>query len=428
MQMYKGLPIITNKISVEEQRGIPHHLLGNIELDEVPWHVTKFKREATAIISDIRARGKLPIIVGGTSYYIDGLLFDDKVVDDGNTEQAEVVSQEELEAKFPILGAPVEVMMEKLREVDPVIAERWHPNDARKIQSSLRLYLTTGRRASDIYAEQKTRKESKWASSDPETRQSLWNILMFWLYAGRDALNDRLDRRVDKMVQNGLLSETAEVYDQLQARLASGEIVDRARGIVQSIGFWQFEPYLRAVKETPDAPEVAALRDAGIENTKTATRRYANYQVRWITHKTIPSLREEGLLDRLFLLDSADVQAWAEEVAAKGVELTRKFLAGEQLPQPVDVSPAAKEALTLKVEQSKQQKTPCNKTCEFCQKTFMTEEDWQKHIKSKRHGTNVRRTKRKSIVAYEPKRISLVVDDETASDQDPSSLEVNGPP
>src|SRR5689334_20221731 len=75
MQMYKGLPIITNKLTTEEQRGIPHHLLGSIELHEDPWVVTQFKKEATRIISEIRGRGKLPIVVGGTSYYLDGLLF-----------------------------------------------------------------------------------------------------------------------------------------------------------------------------------------------------------------------------------------------------------------------------------------------------------------------------------------------------------------
>ncbi|KAK3358933.1 IPP transferase-domain-containing protein [Lasiosphaeria hispida] len=385
MQMYKGLPIITNKITVDEQRGIPHHLLGNIELDADPWSVVEFRREATRIISEIRARGKLPIVVGGSAYYIDGLLFDDRLVKDEPLPEADCPTREELVARFPILAGSAEAILEKLREVDPVMANRWHPNDVRKIRNSLEIFFTTGRRASEIYAEQRIQKQSKWASPDSEPVQKPWKLLLFWLYARRDALNDRLDKRVDKMVANDLLNETAELYDHYLARIASGDAVDRTRGIVQSIGFWQFEPYLHALRQTPQSPDLAKLKQAGIENTKTGTRRYAKYQVRWITMKTMPSLQEEKVIDKLYLLDGTNVETWQTEVAAKGAELTRKFLAGEQLPQPADMSETARDVLALKVAESNRPATPCNKTCSICKKTFLTEESWQIHMSSKKH-------------------------------------------
>ncbi|KAH6850604.1 IPP transferase-domain-containing protein [Chaetomium sp. MPI-CAGE-AT-0009] len=398
MQLYKGLPIITNKLTTQEQRGIPHHLLGSIELGEDPWVVTQFKKEATKIISEIRGRGKLPIVVGGTSYYLDGLLFEGRVVDDQPALEGGASNRDELAAKYPILTDSPEAMLAKLREVDPVMADKWHPNDARKIRTSLEIYFATGRRASDIYAEQRSKKESKWASQSRARDHELGEILLFWLYAQREVLNERLDKRVDRMVQNGLLRETAEVYDYLHQRMAAGETVDRSKGIWQSIGFRQFEPYLTAVRETPGSPVLDKLKLAGIEDTKSATRQYAKYQVRWMTMKTVSSLQEEKLLDQLYLLDSSDIQRWSAEVLDKGVELTRQFLAHEPLPSPTGMSEMAREVLAGTVERSNRQDTPCRKTCEMCKKTLLTEELWQAHITSRKHLKVVRGAKKRQLI------------------------------
>lgn len=400
MQMYRGLPIITNQLTPEEQRGITHYLLGNIGLDEEPWSVTSWKREATRIISDIRSRGKLPIVVGGTSYYLDGLLFDEKLVesDPTITEESEVtakITREELASQHPILRESAEVMLAKLQEVDPIMAERWHPKDIRKIRNSLEIYLTTGRRASDIYAEQRARKEAKRADQPP----SPWNLLLFWLYAKPDVLNERLDKRVDKMVVNGLLDETSSVYDYLQHRLAAGDTVDRTKGIWQSIGFRQFESYLTAVKSTEPETSQAALEkleQQGIEDTKTATRQYAKYQIRWIARKTIAALQEENLLSRFYLLDSTNISQWHSEVAEKGSSLLAKHLAHQPLPQPEELSDTAREVLAEQLERSNRPETICNKTCEVCEKEFRIEEQWQKHLKSKKHQKAVKWAKRQA--------------------------------
>ncbi|KAL1841896.1 hypothetical protein VTJ49DRAFT_6418 [Mycothermus thermophilus] len=431
MQMYKGLPIITNKLHDEERRGIPHHLLGSIGLDEDPWAVTHFRKEATRIISEIRARGKLPIVVGGTSYYLDGLLFEGRVVEDqpasgGDSVSGSVASiREELAAKHPILNASAEEMLAKLREVDPVMADRWHPNDVRKIRTSLEIYFSTGRRASDIYAEQQRAKQSRRASPGDNSSSSqshpLGDLLLFWLYARRDILNTRLDQRVDKMVHSGLLTETAEVYDYLQQRLATGETVDRSKGIWQSIGFRQFEPYLAALRRpdppSPDSPELEKLKHTGIEDTKTATRQYAKYQLRWISMKTLPSLREEGLLDRFYLLDSTDITQWTTEVLDKAVTLARKFLGGDAqaMPSPEELSDTAREVLAESTERGRRGAgTPCRKTCDVCgnNKVLLTEELWQAHLASRKHQKAVRAKMRRSLIPLgdAPKRELVVVE------------------
>src|SRR5271168_1169210 len=158
MQMYDGLPIITNKITAEEQKGIPHHLLGSIAPDEEPWRVGMFKKKADQIIQEIRSRGRLPILVGGTHYYTQSLLFKDSLIDDkfyGEEHVRTELSNEEILQKFPMLDGPTEAMIERLREVDPKMADRWHPNDRRKIRRSLEIFLLTGKKASDIYLKRK---------------------------------------------------------------------------------------------------------------------------------------------------------------------------------------------------------------------------------------------------------------------------------
>jgi tRNA dimethylallyltransferase len=395
MQMYKGLPIVTNKISEEEKRGIPHHLLGSIGLDEQPWVVGVFKREASKIIREIRSRGRLPIIAGGSHYYTNGLLFEDALIEDAALENAE--ASEDHDSKLAVLDASTEEILQHLREVDPVMAARWHPSDRRKIRRSLEIFLKTGRRASDIYAEQQDRTQKSPEDDEPSDP---WPVLCLWVYSQPEALKERLDKRVDDMLENGLLAETAEMHRYLQDRIAAGETVDLSYGIWQSIGFKDFEPYHQALEADPPVPEdeLARLKQAGVESTQAATRRYAKYQVRWITMKTLPLLRNEGALDSLYLLDSTDLGQWKEEVLAKGTELTRQFLAGEELPSAQEVSKIAEEVLSSKIEQSNIHPTKCNRFCEVCNVTSVTEEQWAKHVKGRRHQRAVRAAKKKALV------------------------------
>ena len=410
MQMYKGLPIITNKISSDERRGIPHHLFDRIALDQETWWVGQFREEASKTIREIRSRGKLPIVVGGTHYYITGLLFDDKLVRENpplETDEAQA-PQEDSASKHPILGASAEAMLEKLREVDPAMADRWHPNDTRKIRRSLEIYLTTGKRASDIYAEQQERKESKRTSNDNPTTQSFHDdALLFWVHADRKILTDRLDRRVDRMLEKGLIEETQELYRYLQAEAVLGQPVDRSRGIWQSIGFTQFEPYLQALEEeATDMSRLEQLRRKGIEETQAATRRYAQYQIKWITKKLVPPLRDEGLFRRLYVLDSTDIDRFKDDVLEQGSNLTKRFLEGEALPEPAELSATAQQVLTSTAQASSRKETPCRKVCQICHVTLVTEEAWQRHIQGTPHRRVAKRIKKRALVAAAPQQTS----------------------
>lgn len=408
MQMYKGLPIITNKISLEERRSIPHHLLGNIGLDEETCVVGVFKREANRIIQEIRSRGRLPIVVGGTHYYTKALLFKDSLVekDDASLDSPSVPDNS---TDHPILDDTTEAMWSKLKEVDPVMADRWHPNDRRKIRRSLEIFLTTGKRASDIYAEQRKRKAAQMAAQDELAPTA--DALLLWVHSEDQVLKDRLNKRIDRMLDNGLMDEITEMNDYLRGRLRDGESADYTTGIWQSIGFKEFQPYIKALESGVDSTELEKVKRDCLELMKGATRRYAKYQVKWITKQMMPLLEEQGNMGRLYVLDSTDVARYSENVIDQAASLVRQFLAGEEIPAPSSVSEAARDVLSSAMAAAfSPQATPCREHCRLCDATFLKEEEWQKHLRGKAHRRRLRDIKRTALVPARDVEITPVED------------------
>lgn len=408
MQMYKGLPIITNKISVEERRSIPHHLLGNIGLDEETWVVGVFKREANRIIQEIRSRGRLPIVVGGTHYYTKALLFKDSLVEKDDA-APDSLSVPDNSAEHPILEDTTEAMWMKLKEVDPVMADRWHPNDRRKIRRSLEIFLTTGKRASDIYAEQRKRKATEMAAQDDSAPAA--DALLLWVHSEDQVLKDRLNKRIDKMLDHGLMDEITEMNDYLKTRLHDGELADYTTGIWQSIGFKEFQPYFKALENDVNGAELEKVKRDCLEIMKGATRRYAKYQVKWITKQMMPLLEEQGNMDKLYVLDSTDVAKYSENVIDKAAPLAQRFLAGDEMPAPSSVSETAQNVLSSAMAAaSSLQGTPCREHCTLCDATFLKEEEWQKHLRGKAHRRRLRDIKRTALIPARPTALITVED------------------
>ncbi|KAJ5058576.1 IPP transferase-domain-containing protein [Bipolaris maydis] len=387
MQLYRGLPIITNKITPEEAKGVSHHLLGSIGLEEETWTVGKFVGEAIKIIEEIRSRGRLPVLVGGTHYYTQSLLFQDALADEP------ALNLKENSEKLPILEEPTEVLLHKLKEVDPIMAERWHPNERRKIQRSLEIYLRTGRPASELYNEQRLKRQS--SPSSPDTPQSTSNqslrfeTLVFWVHADKEVLHRRLDGRVDKMLNKGLLSEVQELSNfgqQYEAK--TGIRVDQTRGIWVSIGYKEFLEYQHALENQAMPPqELEKLKVAAIEKTQAATRQYANRQIKWIRIKLLNALLCSGQKSNTFLVDGSDILKWDTDVAQPATTITKQFLAGEVLPAPSSLSPTAADMLTPKREYDLGQRPDLwqKKICETCGTVAVTENDWTLHLKSRAH-------------------------------------------
>jgi len=334
-------------------------------------------------------------------------------------------SVEEVSKMYPILDGPTESILERLQQVDPVMANRWHPNDRRKIRRSLEIYLSTGRRASEIYEMQgrfragelqprpgTTSKlpmpqpgndekqtigtfESSVTDNDQHRNGPANSPLIFWCYADTDVLKARLDDRVDEMVRSGLIDEVRSLADYLDVQTSNGIQVDQTRGIWVSIGFKEFEKYLSALKSTTSDEELEALRKTAIEQTKAATRQYARRQSTWIRIKLFNALAKSKMSDRLFLLDCSDVGKWSKMVTTPATEITSAFLKGECLPSPGSLSAAAETVLSAKSENSGEgQGSWVQRKCEYCGTVGVNEQDWTRHIKGHRHQRAVKRSTR----------------------------------
>ncbi|KAF4553847.1 tRNA dimethylallyltransferase-like protein [Elsinoe fawcettii] len=429
MQLYKGLDIITNKIPVAERKDVLHHLLGCIGLDEQPWTVGKFVRSGLKIIEEIRTRGKMPILVGGTHYYTQSLLFRDHLAAETKVDKQAAVAQtakdiegkgdsqyEDIKTKYPILEAPTEKILAKLKEVDPVMASRWHPNDRRKIQRSLEIWLQTGRRASDIYAEQKERQAKTGSSNTRDATQDdgvvsnesgddlRMDTLIFWVHAETATLYDRLNKRVDKMVASGLLHEVQELSDYAK----QNPTLDLTSGIWVSIGYKEFLPYLSKLASSntqscigdeaqrSDTADVKKLFTEAAEATKAGTRQYAKRQVRWIRIKLINALQSARNADegKMYILDASHVSVFQEKVINVASDIADKWLKDEDLPDPTNVSEAAAELLQPKREDLSNSVGKWQRQlCEVCNVVGVTPSDWDLHVNSRRHRRNILKAK-----------------------------------
>ncbi|KAE8351181.1 IPP transferase-domain-containing protein [Aspergillus coremiiformis] len=406
MQMYRGLPIITNQIPLDEQNGIPHHLISCIELEEEPWRVGLFKSECLRIIKEIHTRGKLPILVGGTHYYTQAVLFKDQLIGEGSDESQDASARSEGEAedsstKWPILDAPADVLLQKLREVDPAMAERWHPNDTRKIRRSLEIYFQTGRPASEIYAEQKCLKQAALATGDPIAGegQLRFPTVVFWVHSEKDTLISRLDERVDVMIEQGLMSEAQRMSDYIREKKAQGASIDPTRGVWIAIGFKELAPYFEALHDSSlSEEELKVLGASCAESIKIATRQYAASQVKWIRNKLWNTLAETGMAHHLYLLDSTNVGEWGKYITEPSELITQALLKGESPPDPKSLSELARTVLGAKEAQSQKGPGSVAKcfTCDSCHKTMINEEQWNIHLNGRSHRRALRAMAKKA--------------------------------
>ena len=386
--MYEGLPITTNKLPLEQRKGIPHHLMDCVRLGEEPWTVKQFVEQATDIIREIRSRGRLPILVGGTHYYVQSLLFRDALVEEGKTDNLVL---EEQAQKWQVLDADGEEMLQELRKVDPKMAMRWHPGDRRKIRRSLEIWLKTGIRASEIYNKQETRnldaESGGWDrndvpnDSDASARVDLrYDTLILWVHAPSDVLNPRLEERVDRMVLHGLLEEVIAMQSFLDGQEQQGYSIDQSRGIWVAIGFKEFLSYIKDVSRSE------RLKKEGIERVKIATRQYSKRQVRWIRLRLQRAVNAANVTHRMFLLEANGSLQSSDIVDAKAQDITTAFINGSELPKPDSLSDTAAKLLV-----SPEKETISARYCAVCDKTLMLHSEWINHLKGKgHHRTSVR--------------------------------------
>ncbi|KAL9015355.1 MAG: hypothetical protein Q9173_000036 [Seirophora scorigena] len=394
LQMYEGLPIATNKLPLPDRKSIPHHLLECVKWDEEPWTVGKYVAAATGIIRDIVARGKLPIVVGGTHYYMQSLLFECSLVN-GNLEHR---TAQEQETKWPILAGPTRDMLDELRAIDPQDAARWHPNDRRKIRHSLEVYLTSGRIPSAIYSEQRAKNAAGSAIKNPShphcrgpiddaTSLLRYDPLILWIYADLNKLSARLNHRVDDMIRAGLIEEVKSMQQVLKERESSGTAVNQQSGIWVAIGFKELLALhvFDSCSIDLGKGDLEKVQAQGIEQIKIASRQYAKQQHRWIRSKLLQALEEHKALERMVSLDGTELSLWYQNVEAASSKVVSAFLNGDSIPRGSMMPDVESEVLVPRTKPDIKARY-----CEICDMTLMTQGEWNAHPKSKKHRRAIR--------------------------------------
>jgi tRNA dimethylallyltransferase len=318
IQVYKGLDIVSNKIPEAEQRGVPHHLLGFLHPAQL-FSVREYADAAVRAAAEIHARGRLPVAVGGTHYYLEGLMF----AGAGSTPPAPTAESEpesagglQASSAMPAPSEDPRELHRELERVDPIMARRLHPNDTRKVLRSLDVFRKYGVPHSTLLM----------AQGSPAPRYA--PIVCFWVKSDLAVLDTRLDKRVDAMAAAGLLKELFDFHRDLHkdapqtllladegARTAANCGLDFTKGILQAIGFKEFAPLfallhhhgwrdealedmagIGAFLQGDDKAVGDARRVLGecVEDMKRATRRYARKQIAWVQNRLLRGAKVEG--------------------------------------------------------------------------------------------------------------------------------------
>ena len=242
MQVYRKMDIGTAKIMPEEMDGVPHHLIDVLDPKE-PFNVVLFKELATKAMDDIYARGRIPVIVGGTGFYIQAVLYDIHF-DENDDDKSYRTYLEQLAEKHGNL-----CLHQMLEKVDPASAAAIHYNNRKRVIRALEFYKETG-----IPISEHNEKESK--------RISPYNFEYFVLNDARSKLYDRIDRRIDIMLEAGLLDEV---------KLLVSEGYSRELVSMQGLGY----------KEIIDYIQGRCTLDEAVYTLKRDTRHFAKRQITW---------------------------------------------------------------------------------------------------------------------------------------------------
>lgn len=232
-QIYKDNDIATAKVSLEEMEGIEHHLLSIKELSE-DYTVFDYQRDARSCINKIMDKGKIPILVGGTGLYIKSVLYDYKFdLENNKKENYEQYNNEEL--------------YKKLLSVDP--KTEIHPNNRKRVERALDYYFAN----------------NKPISSKEKTNKILYDVITIGLTTDRNILYEKINARVNKMLESGLLDEAHRVYE-------SGI---RTKAVLTPIGYKELFPYFEGKENLDNA----------ISLMKQNSRHYAKRQYTWFLHQ-----------------------------------------------------------------------------------------------------------------------------------------------
>ena len=247
LQFYRGLDIGTGKVTLEEMQGVPHHALDFLDVNQ-DYDASQFQALAQNLIRDCHARGVLPILVGGSGLYLEGLLYD---LEFGGKASHDPLIRKALEQRLETEGG--QVLYAELLAQDPLAASKIPIQNHRRLLRALEVMQVTGQKFSD--------------QSQHETAQARYETCILALDRPRDQLYERINARVQAMVAQGLEAEVRHLY-----QVAQGQLLPS----VQGIGYKEWWPYLAG-----DMTD----REAVIAAIQQNSRRYAKRQLTWFRNR-----------------------------------------------------------------------------------------------------------------------------------------------
>ena len=259
MQVYEGADVMTAKVSPEERREVPHHLLDVVSPLSTGWHVGTYQHLAVEAIAAIHSRGHLPFVVGGTMYYVEALLFDLNY-------QA-----------FAVPAVPEKELWGVLEARDPAYAAVTAKTNLRKIDNAVKYILATG---------------LPYSQRGKQVSLRFPKTCVLWLRCNSEVLEGRIRERVETMVTSGGLAEV-EKFLQMSSH------PNFSKGVLQSIGYKEFHSYLLGQCSLEEAKEALIQ----------STLKYARKQEKWINSRLVPHLP-------VHVLDSSDLTQWPQLVEA----------------------------------------------------------------------------------------------------------------
>ncbi|WVQ80798.1 hypothetical protein IAT38_002904 [Cryptococcus sp. DSM 104549] len=465
MQLYKGLDVITNKVTAEEMGGVPHWGLDVVDVGEGgSWDVGRWCNGANKLIGRL-PNETLPIICGGTHYFVQHFLFPPPElsfdrppspaaappsgkgkgmalrwtppgplppVPEGMDEELKGLLEtfwtnepawppgsidpsdpSSSSTPAPVTPAPTSSrpisssethalsLHRVLEAVDPKEAGRWHWRDERKVRRGLERWWERGGgevESTSVGGTAGRGESAEEGAAEAKGRQARFRTLIFWVYEPLETLRPRLDKRVDKMLENGLLDEITEMREIAREIYGSADAVDHTEGIFQSIGYRQFAdlplPHPFATRH-PLFPSMLA-------RTKISTHQYAKSQLQWIKKQLLPAVREARSL-------GGEVEVYVVPGGERGVpgavEAMGRFLEGGEMPGREEVGVGLGEeeirGLLACLEVGEANKVPdtaerqelnARRVCEACsteaQPFSVLVKEWDQHKKSKLHKRN----------------------------------------
>lgn len=269
MQIYDEIYIGTARPTKDEMENVPHHLLGVVPLDET-YSVARYIEDADRVFRDVFSREKTPVLCGGTGLYIQS--FSENI--QFFPHEPDEALRAELKQRAATEGGGV--LLEELRAVDAETAERLHENDLNRLIRALEVYHTTGQTISE---------QARLSKAVP----SPYDRCLFLLnYRDRNLLYERIERRIDRMLEDGLLDEAAQVYN-----------TEPRATVLQAIGYKELLPYFRGDESL----------EYVIGQLKLSTRHYAKRQLSWFN-------RMDGART-IWVDDYADLSAVVDEITSQ---------------------------------------------------------------------------------------------------------------